>query len=154
MAHLKNRFTVRLLIYFVEQLVSKFASWTADQLFGWLFNYICFFVVVGCLVGLVGWLCFILVLVDCSLVRTTIISLLDFTEHKSSADNNGWQPGCKRTSQIWNVTHCLGALGRGQCTYTYDVTQFRRQVISVHSWIDKLLIFSVILVWQLVEKKI
>ena len=42
------------------------------------------FVFVGWLVGLVGWLWFILVLVDCSLGRTTIISLLDFTEHKSS----------------------------------------------------------------------
>ena len=90
---------MRLLIYFVEQLVSKFASWTADQLCGWLFNYFCFFVVVGWLVGLVGWLCLIQVLADCSLVRTTIIALLDCTEHKSSADHNGWQPGCK-TSQI------------------------------------------------------
>ena len=42
---------------------------------------------------LVGWFWFILVLVDCSLDRTTIISLIGFTEHKSSADHYGWQPG-------------------------------------------------------------
>ena len=29
-------------------------------------------------------------------------------EHKSNADHNGGQPGCKWTSQIWNVAHCLG----------------------------------------------
>ena len=36
--------------------------------------------------------------------RTTITSLLVFTELKSSADHNGWQPGCKWTSQFWNVS--------------------------------------------------
>ena len=136
------------------QLVSIFATWTADRLFSWLFNYFFFFVVVvGWLVGLVGRLWFILVLVYYSLDHTTHISLLGFTEHKSSADHNGWQPGCKWTSQIWNVTHCLGTLDRGQCSYTYDISQFLRKVTCFHSWIDKLLMFSIILVWQLVEKK-
>ena len=41
---------------FLEQLVSIFASWTAGRLFGWLFSYYCFFIVVGWLIGLVGWL--------------------------------------------------------------------------------------------------
>ena len=119
----------------------------------WLVVFFLWLVGWSVLVGwLVGWFGFILVLVDCSLDRTTIISLLVFTEHKSSADHNGWQPGCKRTSQIWNVTHCLGALDRGQWTFTYDISQLLRKVICFHSWIDKLLIFPVILVWQLVEK--
>ena len=125
-------------------MVSIFARWNADRLFGWLFSYF-FLFVVGWLVGLVGWLWLILVLVDCSLGRTMIISLLDFTENKSIADHMGWQPGCKWTSQIWNVTHCLGALDCSQCTYTYDISQFLRKVVGFHSWIDLLLIFSVIL---------
>ena len=79
-------------------------------------------------------------------------SLHGFTEHKSSADHSGWHPGCKWTSQIWNVAHCLEALGCNQCTYTYDISQLFRKATCFHSWIDKLLIFSVILVWQLVEK--
>ena len=110
----------------------------------------------GWLVGrfwLVGWFWFILVPVDCSLDHTTTISLLGFTEHKSSADHNGWQPGRKWTSQIWNVAHCLETLGRGQCTYTYDISQLPIKVTCCHSWIVKILIFSVILMWQLVEKK-
>ena len=116
----------------------------------------------GCLViaFFFGWLVrfgsfwFNLVLVDCSLDRTMIIiSLIGFTEHKSSTNHNGWQPECKWTSQIWNVAHYLGALDRGQCTCTYYISQLFRKVICFHSWIDKLLISSVILVWQLVEKK-
>ena len=134
------------------QLVSILVSWTVGRLFGVFLGVF----LVGCLVGfawLVGWFGFILVLVDCSPDRTTIISLLVFTELKSSADHNGWQPGCKWTSQFWNVTHCLWALDRGQWTFTYDISQLLRNVICFHSWIDKLLIFLVILVWQLVEKK-
>ena len=50
---------------------------------------------------------FLSLLVLGSLDRTTVISLIGFTEHKSSADHNGWQPRCKWTSQIWNVAHCL-----------------------------------------------
>ena len=111
---------------------------------------ICFLWLVGWSVGfrwLVGFNSFWrLVLVDGSLDRTTIISLLGFTEHKSSADHKGWQPGCKWTSQIWNVAHFLGALDCDQCTYTYDISQMLRKMICFHSWIDKLLIFSVILV--------
>ena len=139
-------------VIFLNKIIGFiFASWTADRLFGWLFSYF-FFFVVGWLVGLVGWLWFILVLVDCLLGCTTIISLLDFTKHKSSADHNGWQPGCKWTFQIWNVTHCLGALEHGQSTYTYEISQFLRKAIGLHSWIEQWLIFSVILVWQFVEK--
>ena len=42
-------------------------------------------------------------------------------EHKSSADHNGGQPGCKWTSQIWNTAHCLGALDRGHWADTYGI---------------------------------
>ena len=142
-----------------EQLVSIFASWTADRLFGWLFSYL--FSLVDWSVGF-GWLAGWLVSVHSGAVwlfawpvdrRTRIISLLGFIEHKSSADHRGWQPGCKWTSQIWNVAHCLGALSCNQCTYTYDTLKLLRKVICFYSWIDKLLIFSVILVWQLVENK-
>ena len=73
-------------------------------------------------------------------------------EHKSSADHNGGQAGCKWTSQIWNVAHCLGALGRGHCAYAYDISRICRNIMCLHSWIDKLLISPVILIWQLVEK--
>ena len=75
------------------------------------------------------------------------------SEHKSSADHNGGQPGCKWTSQIWNIAHCLGALGRGHCAYTYDISQICRNMMCFHSRIDKLWISPVILMWQLVEKK-
>ena len=137
-----------------EQLVSIFASWTADRLFGWLFSYL--FSLVGWSVGF-GWLVGFSSFWCWSTARltapATIIPLLGFTKHKSSVDHKGWKPGCKWTSQIWNVAHCLGALDCDQCTYTYDISQILRKVICFHSWIDKLLIFSVILVWQLVEKK-
>ena len=78
----------------------------------------------------------------------TVVSLIQSDclwmpwKHKSSADHNGGQPGCKWTSQIWNVAHCLGELDRGHCAYTYDISQ-----------IDKLWISPVILMKQLVEKK-
>ena len=75
-----------------------------------------------------------------------------FTKHKSSTDHKGWQLGCKWTSQICNVVHCLGALDCDQCTYTYDISQILRKVICFHSWIDILLIFSALLVWQFVGK--
>ena len=75
------------------------------------------------------------------------------SEHKSSADHNGGQPGCKWTSQIWNIAHCLGALGRGHCAYTYDISQICRNMMCFHSRIDKLWISPVILMGQLVEKK-
>ena len=133
-----------------EQLVYIFASWTVDRLFVWSFSYF-FYFSVGWSVLVLFW--FTLVLVDCSHDRAMIIPLLSFAEHKSNANHNGWQPGGKWTSQIWNVAHCLGALDRGQCTYTYDISRLFRKVICFHSWIDKLLIFSDILVWQLVEKK-
>ena len=74
-------------------------------------------------------------------------------EHKSSADHNGGQPRCNWTSQIWNVAHCLGALDRGHCAYTYVISQICRNMMCFHSWIDKLLIFPVISMQQLVEKK-
>ena len=66
-------------------------------------------------------------------------------EHKSSADHNGGQAGCKWTSQIWNVAHCLGALGRGHCAYAYDISQIGRNMMCFHSRIDKLWISPVIL---------
>ena len=40
---------------------------------------------------------------------------------ESSADHKGWQPGCKWTSQVGNVAHCLGAMDCEQCTYAYDI---------------------------------
>ena len=89
---------------------------------------------------------------DWILTCTTIISLLGFTENKSSAFHNGWQPRYKWTSQIWNVAYCLGALDRGQLNYPYDMSQLLTEVISFRLWVDKLLIFFVILVWQRIEK--
>ena len=67
--------------------------------------------------------------------------LVVFTEHKSSADHNGGQPGCKWTSQIWNAAHCLGALGRGHFAYAYDISQICRNMMCFHSWIDKIVDF-------------
>ena len=75
-------------------------------------------------------------------------------EHTSTADHNGGQPGCKWTSQIWNVAHCLEALDGGHCAYTYAILQNCRNMMCFYSWIDTLLISPVILMWQLVEKKI
>ena len=134
-----------------KQLVSIFACWTADRMFGSLFN-CCFLWLVGWSV-LVGWF----VLVHSGAGWLLAWPHHDhftpwFTEHKSSADHNGWQPGCKWTSQIWNVAHCLGALHRGQYTYTYDISQLLIKVTCIQSWFDKMLRFSVILMWQLVEK--
>ena len=44
-------------------------------------------------------------------------------------------------SQIWKVAHCLGWLGRGHRTYTYDISQIHRKNICFRSWIGKLIIF-------------
>ena len=71
-----------------EHLVSIFVGWTAGRLFRWLFSYIVF--------GgffLVGLFWFIVVLVECSIDRTTTISLLGCKEQQSSADHKGCQPG-------------------------------------------------------------
>ena len=78
------------------------SNWFLYLLVGLLTGHLVGYVIFS-LIGrfwLVGWFWFILVLVDCSLDRTTIISLIGFTEHKSSADHNGWQPRCKWISQI------------------------------------------------------
>ena len=64
---------------------------------------------------------------------------------KSSVDHNSGQPGCKWTSHTWNVSHCLGALYRGHCAYTFDVSQACRNMTCFHSWIDKLLFPPVIM---------
>ena len=110
---------LRILIHSVFVDLFCLSNWflyllVADRLFGWLFSYfvvVVVVVVVGWLVGLVGWL----VLVHSGtgwllrrLAAPRSFPLLDFTEHKSSTDHNGWQ----RTSQIWNVTHSL-SLFRG-----------------------------------------
>ena len=109
---------------------------------------------IGCLVGclvIFHFFLFILVLVDCSLGRTTIISRLDFTESPAlitMADSPSVS-GHRKFEML-----LIGALDRGQCTYTYDISQFLRKVFGFHSWIDKLSIFAVVLAWQLVEKQI
>ena len=133
------------------ELVSKFVSWTADRLFGWLFSYL--FPLFGWSVGF-GWLvgfsspwCWLTAHLTAPWSFHSLVS----QEHKSSTDHKGWQSRCNWTSQIWNVVHCLGALDCDQCTYTYNISQLLRKVICFHSWIDNLLIFSIILVWQLVE---
>ena len=59
-------------------------------------------------------------------------------KHKSSAEHNGEQPGCKWTSQIWKVAHCLGLLDRGHYASTYDISQICRNMMCFHSCIDKL----------------
>ena len=66
-------------------MVSIFAIWTADGLFGWLLSYFFFFVWLVSRFWLVGWFWLILMLVGCSLDHTTVISLVGFTEHKSSS---------------------------------------------------------------------
>ena len=74
-----------------------------------------------------------------AVANETVVSLIQgdcLWEHKSSADHNGGQPGCNWTSQIWNVAHCLGALDRGHCAYTYGISQICRNMMCFHSWID------------------
>ena len=89
----------RILIYLFEQLVYIFVGWTVARFFGWFFSCLSFFSSFFFVVGwLFCWLWFIPVLAECSPGDTTIISLLCFTKHKSSADHKGWQPGCKWTS--------------------------------------------------------
>ena len=81
---------------------------------------------------LMGWNC--VTVFELSAVRTQV-----------QRWSQWWAVRCKWTSQIWNVAHCLGALDRGHCAYTYDVSQICRNMMCLHSWIDKLLIAPVIL---------
>ena len=67
------------------------------------------------------------------------------TENGPSTDHNGGQPGCKWTSQIWNVAHCFETLDHGHCVYTYAISQICRNMMCFHSWIDKLFIPPAIL---------
>ena len=120
-----------------------FGSWTADRLFVWLFIYFYFVVVVvvGRLVGLVGWLWFTMLLVDCSLGRTTIISLLYFTHrimtHKSlmppapSCIDNSWRSTTLRHSgfgylqpQTSGWEWASMSTGKNQITGSFVATNF------------------------------
>ena len=67
--------------------------------------------------------------------------------------SNQWETSLQSNSAShWLDANIDSALNCGQCTYAYDISQLPRKVICYHSWIDKLSIFSVILVWQIVEK--